>query len=267
MAILHMLRSEIDTICCSYMVRSEGSLIALDGGFEQESENLYRTVRAYGGTVDAWFFTHAHDDHVFGFCKMMEDHPDVCVRRIVRNFPAVEKIRAYEPGSEMGLTARIDGIAATRGIELITAHRGDAYEFDGFTVRVINEMTDEFHENFLNDTSVVYRVEANGRRVLFPGDLGWTAGDDLLAKVPAEELKADYVQMAHHGQNGVNRAFYEAVDPDYCLWSTPSWLWDNMGPEGYDTGPYKTVIVRGWMSELGIKKHYIDRDAPLDIEL
>ncbi len=267
MVTLHMLRSAIDTICCSYMVRSGGSLIALDGGFEPESENLYRTVAAFGGHVDAWFFTHAHDDHVAGFCKLMEDHPDVHVGRIVRNFPAVEKILAYAADAELGLTARMDRIAAERGIEIVTAHRGDAYAFDGFTMRVVNEMTDAFHENFLNDSSVVYRLEANGKRVLFLGDLGWTAGADLLAKLPAEELKADYVQMAHHGQNGVDRAFYEAVDPDYCLWSTPSWLWDNMGPEGYDTGPYKTVIVRGWMSELGIKKHYIDRDAPLDIEL
>ena len=267
MVILHMLRSATDTICCSYMARGGQSVIGIDGGFASESDNLYRTVQSFGGRIDTWFFTHAHDDHVFGFCKMLEDHPDVQVKRVCRNFPGVDRTLAYETGSEMQLTARLDGLCAARRIELVTPRRGDRFEFDGFAVQVINDMTDAFHDNFLNDTSVVYRLEANGKRVLFLGDLGWDAGDDLLKKIPHEDLKADYVQMAHHGQNGVRKAFYEAVDPDYCLWSTPSWLWDNMGPGGYDTGIYKTVIVRGWMSELGIKRHYVDRDAPLDIEL
>ena len=267
MATLRMLRSATDTICCSYLVHGGGALIGFDGGFASESENLYREVKALGGAVDAWFFTHAHDDHVFGFCQMLEDHPDIRVRRVVRHFPGVDRILAYETGSEMQLTARLEGLCAARRIELITAARGASYSFGDFTVRVIHDMTDAFHDNFLNDTSVVYRLEANGRRVLFPGDLGWDAGAYVLRTVPREELKSDYVQMAHHGQNGADKAFYEVVDPDYCLWSTPSWLWDNLGPEGYDTGRYKTVIVRGWMSELGIRKHYIDRDAPLDIEL
>jgi hypothetical protein len=41
----------------------------------------------------------------------------------------------------------------------------------------------------------------------------------------------------------------------------------NVGDNGYDTGPFKTVITRGWMSELGIKKHYVDKDGPFAIEL
>jgi hypothetical protein len=70
-------------------------------------------------------------------------------------------------------------------------------------------------------------------------------------------LQADYVQMAHHGQGGVEKEVYEVVRPTYCLWPTPSWLWDNMGPGGYDTGAFRTVIVRGWISSLRcVKKHY-----------
>ena len=79
-----------------------------------------------------------------------------------------------------------------------------------------------------------------------------------MATVPPELIKADYVQMAHHGQNGVGREVYEAIMPSACFWCTPTWLWDNMGENGYDTGRFKTVIVRGWMSELGcVKHHYI----------
>ena len=64
--------------------------------------------------------------------------------------------------------------------------------------------------------------------------------------------------MAHHGQNGVSRECYEAIRPTYCLWPTPSWLWDNLGSGGYDTGIFNTVVTRGWISALKcVKRHYL----------
>ena len=65
-----------------------------------------------------------------------------------------------------------------------------------------------------------------------------------------------------------NREVYEAVRPRFCLWCTPTWLWDNMGPNGYDTGHYQTVVVRGWMSSLGcVERHYrmMDGDQIIDL--
>ena len=74
--------------------------------------------------------------------------------------------------------------------------------------------------------------------------------------------------MAHHGQAGVDFDVYRAVMPTHCLWCTPTWLWDNMGEGGYDTGPFKTVVVRGWMSSLrSVKKHYLMMEGPHVIEL
>ena len=90
------------------------------------------------------------------------------------------------------------------------------------------------------------------------GDLGVEGGRTLLSTVDPALIKADYCQMSHHGQNGVSREVYEAIRPTYCLWPTPSWLWDNMGPGGYDTGIFGTVVTRGWLSSLRcVKKHYL----------
>ena len=100
------------------------------------------------------------------------------------------------------------------------------------------------------------------------GDLGYEAGEQLMSALPAAELKSDYVQMAHHGQRGVGQALYELIAPTCCLWCTPSWLWDNMGPNGYDTGHYQTVVVRGWMSSLGcVERHYRMMDGDQAIQL
>lgn len=64
--------------------------------------------------------------------------------------------------------------------------------------------------------------------------------------------------MAHHGQHGVERTVYETIQPRCCLWCTPTWLWDNIGPDGYDSGEFHTVVVRGWMSEMGVRRHYMN---------
>ena len=92
---------------------------------------------------------------------------------------------------------------------------------------------------------MVYRVEVDGKSILILGDLGATSGRLLLETVDHELIKADYCQMAHHGQNGVQRDVYEVIRPTYCLWPTPSWLWHNMGDGGYDTGIFNTVVTRG----------------------
>ena len=69
--------------------------------------------------------------------------------------------------------------------------------------------------------------------------------------------------MAHHGQNGCDKPFYEAVSPDICLWSTPSWVWSNVN----GTGPLKTLVVREWMKDLGVKENYVSKDGTSVIEL
>jgi hypothetical protein len=67
--------------------------------------------------------------------------------------------------------------------------------------------------------------------------------------------------MAHHGQNGVDRAFYEAVSPRGCLWCAPAWLYNNDIGKGYNTHVWRTVEVRGWMEEIGATEHYVIKDG------
>ena len=100
-------------------------------------------------------------------------------------------------------------------------------------------------ENSFNNSSVAYRVEMGGKRILFLGDMGWQAGEDFLANHTQEELKSDVLQMAHHGQRGVEEELYQEISPEVCLWPTPDWLWDNVQDGVAGAGSYKTPIVRG----------------------
>ncbi len=68
--------------------------------------------------------------------------------------------------------------------------------------------------------------------LLFLGDLGREGGDKLLNGPYPKELNCDYLQVARHGQNGVRKDFYRSIKFRACLWSSPSWVYNNDAGEG-----------------------------------
>lgn len=271
MAILHMLKSSRDTICESFVIEADGKILVIDGGFECESETLLKAIENLGGHVDAWFFTHPHIDHFGAFIGIMESHAkDIQVDCVYFNFLSEDLLSKYEPIEEEHTRTclpKIREIIKNHSISVITMHKGDVYAFNDVKITVLREPDASILENIINNSSTVFRLDANSKSVLFLGDLGVEGGEQLLNTCPGNLIRCDYVQMAHHGQNGVNKDVYEAISPKCCLWCTPTWLWDNVGPDGYDSGNFKTVIVRGWMSEIGVKKHYVNKDGPFEIVL
>ena len=133
---------------------------------------------------------------------------------------------------------------------------GEHFEVDNVSFDILHVAEPEIPVDIINNLSVVIRVKeklSSGEcfTMLFLGDLGERAGRVLLASYDKETLKADAVQMAHHGQNGVDFPVYETIAPKWAFWSTPDWLWINTPPgwkEG--TGPWKTLEVREWMEKL-----------------
>ncbi len=271
---LYMLSSTTDTINTAFVLQSGDAVMVVDGGFSHEAEHLHRVLRQVGGKVDAWFLTHAHEDHISALFTVLQQYEDIRVEKVYYNFPSDDFLCSHLL-QQQTLTTRelLDTLRSTLqeyAVPTVTVETGDCYGFDGFCVRVLRTPDETITNNAVNNSSCVYRVELNetGESILFLGDLGVEGGLQLLEITPAEWIRADYVQMAHHGQLGVSREVYEAVRPRFCLWCTPSWLWDNMGIHGYDTGRYQTVVVRGWMSSLGtVERHYLMTDGDQIIEL
>jgi beta-lactamase superfamily II metal-dependent hydrolase len=264
MAKLHMLKSVTDTINTSFILESGETLLVVDGGFPSEAPYMYEYLKSLGGHVDTWFITHIHDDHVGCLFTILNDYPDIRVDRVCFHFPSDEFAIKWAPKQDEWTTEEIlrilrEGICK-KGAATVTAEVGDVYSYDGgrVTVRVLRTPDESITQNPINNSSTVYRFEADGKSILFLGDLGVEGGNQLLEITPPELLRVDYVQMSHHGQNGVSREVYEAIRAPYCLWPTPSWVWHNLGPGGYDTGIYQTVVVRGWISAMHcVKRHYL----------
>ncbi|MBR2460421.1 MAG: MBL fold metallo-hydrolase [Clostridia bacterium] len=274
MSRLHFLKSVTDTINTSFILESGEELLVVDGGFGSEAPYLQEYIAALGGHVNGWFITHFHNDHFEALLKVLSVYSDITVDKIYCAFPSDDFIVRAEPmqgdiKSEKYL-ALFRKYTSERGVDVCTVKEGDVYSFDGdnVTVRVLCTPDESILHNPINNSSTVYRFETNGKSILFLGDLGEEGGERLMRITSPELMCADYLQMAHHGQNGVKKECYEAIRPTYCLWPTPSWLWDNYGKGGYDTGIYNTVVTRGWISSMHcVKRHYLMTDGTQVIDL
>ena len=253
------------------IVTDEGNVVVIDGGNEADHEHLNELIKSEGnGRVKAWFITHQHSDHTGAFCKLSAVDPELRVDNVYYNFPTLEELFKYGYRSAVGDRLKQETVSLIGGRYADGAHVmnvGDKIVIDDITVTVLRVYNPEITCNFENNSSSVFRIDGKKSSVLILGDLGIEGGDDTLSKCTYEQLKADYVQLAHHGQQGVKREFYEFIRPERCLWATPDWLWDNDDGGGFNTGPYETVTTRKWMEELGVKEHIITKDGTQSFEI
>ena len=146
-------------------------------------------------------------------------------------------------------------------IEVVDCHCGDELEIDGVNFKILSEKNPEMaNRNPYNNSSMAYKMWDSEKSFILLGDLGVEGGQKLLDSEYAKDLECDYLQMAHHGQNGCDKKFYQTVKFRACLWPSPKWVYNA------PMGRLKTAEVRGWMKELGITEHYVSNEGLARIE-
>ena len=258
-----------------YLLRTaDGKLFCIDGGTKAETDAFLalarQVVRCPAGErlhIDGWFLTHPHNDHIDVFIDCVKRHKDdVDIAAVYYNFPSTEYQETYE--KIFAFTCHdfgeiLDDIAPFARI----VHTGDVLDFGSVTFEILSEPDESIHVNTGNNSSVAIRASLEGQTVLFLGDMGVEEGNAFLARYGEDGVKADFVEMAHHGQNGVDVTLYGAIAPKACLWCTPDWLWKNDAGGGYGTGPWKTLVTRCYTDDLGVKHHFIEKDGIWEIPL
>jgi len=254
---LWQLPSERDTIILSYVIKTDkGKLIVIDGGWLEDGEYLKKFIAAHGGHVHSWFLTHCHDDHIGALSWILTNKANITIDNIYASFPPLDWVKTNSPGTVS--TVEIFQAALTNaGRATVKTHAGDSIDIDDVHIEILNDFDLAITRNGINNSSILIKVSDPTKAVLFLGDLGKIGGTNLLTKIDHNKLKADYVQMAHHGQCGAGKTFYEIINPKYCLWPTPSWLWDNDIGRGFNSGIWRTIEVRKWMKELNVLSNYV----------
>ena len=252
---IHMLKSVTDTIGDSFIITTDdGKVIVIDGGHKTETEYFIEYLKAVTGQkkphIDAWFLSHPHDDHCEVFLEIAQNRAhEVTFGRVYANFP--DDPAFYEGVDEWAFTVvseynRLKPTFADRAASLA---EGDVFSVGSAEFKVFYTFNPAWKN--CNEASTIMRMDLAGTSVMFNGDAGPNAGNYVVEKYgDTGALDCDYCKMAHHGQDGVDRNFYEAVSPETCLWPTPTWVYENTN------GNLKTFETRAWVEELGVTKEY-----------
>lgn len=252
-----------------YILKTKNNkIIVIDGGTEADYDNLYNNIIKQGGKVDMWILTHPHIDHVGAFCKIVIDHPDLEINKVYCSINDLEFIEKYDSSRY----SQAEKLYEALGKEKITkvleeAKVGDNIKIDNIGIEVLGIKNPDIITNAGNNSSMVFKVYVNNKSILFLGDTGVESQEKLISKYDSSKLKSTIVQMAHHGQAGVNEEFYKIVNPKICMWPTPDWLWDNDSGNGKNSGNWETLRTRNWMNKLNVKKNYIAKDGDITFKL
>ena len=253
---IHMLQSVENTIGDSFIITTEdGKVIVIDGGFSFETDYFIQYLKAVTGQrkphIDAWFLSHPHTDHVEVFYEVAENRADrVSFDKVLLHYAPYELYASRSQEEGMQMVGEFDRISKAFPEKVQILHTGDRFNIGAAGITVLYTADTSLVD--VNEHSVIFRMDLGGRSAMFTGDAQVGAGNKTVAEWESSGLmKCDICKMAHHGQDGVGRNFYEAVSPEICLWPTPTWVWDNTN------GNLQTPEVRGWMEELGVEENYI----------
>ena len=88
-------------------------------------------------------------------------------------------------------------------------------EIGGLTFQILRVWNPSIKVDAFNNSCLVLRVTDGANSILFLGDLANAASKEILSEsvTPGivDRLQSDYVQISHHGLNGVQWGFYAGL--------------------------------------------------------
>lgn len=266
------------------LVTREDNVIVIDGGRPLDMPLLKEVIG--GRHISAWILTHAHNDHISGFVDEMEKNggADFDIGTVYYNFPPISWLDNHNVPDYAYLKAEVEGmIPAFLAAEpkfRSKAHivrQGESLQIDEVKIDFIYTWHDGLFANPMNDSSLVFKVTTPNKTVLFMGDLG-PDGGDVLFRESRHLLKADILQMPHHGHMNCSMEVFAEILPEACMWCAPDWLYEEPEVPAYLSDVeklvrmkrirmYGTAVTRKWMDLLGVKTHYVTKDGTNRIEL
>ena len=250
-----------------YILKTKNKTIVIDGGLKEDAQNLIDNInRIGGGKVDVWFITHPHMDHAQAFMEIAESS-NIEIGKVYVTLNSLDWYKQYE-------TERIEEIQNFFKIiesdkikdKVKEVELNQIINIDNLKCEILGIKNPEITNNPINNSSMIIKMSINDKSMIFLADTGKESGEKLLIN-QGDKLKANIVQMAHHGQNGVNKNVYEKIQPKICLWPTPEWLWNNDPGTGYNTGNWTTLDTRSWIEDLNVKINYVEKDGDISFRV
>ena len=220
-----------------YFIRlADGSFVIIDGGMGDPDHvdsdklmgilNAQKPADAEKPVIAAWIFTHLHGDHIGVFnCFSLDHHDDVVIERLYFNFPKEEETALSDSPYMLDDTIyrytqfKQNLADFYADVPVVKLHSGNRFAVRNAAFEVLYAYDDLYPLTILdggmNECSLLFKMTVDGQSVMWTGDFAFNAADLVLGEY-GTALKADILQMAHHGWNGTPE-LYAAVDPTYVL--------------------------------------------------
>lgn len=264
---LTQLRNNSARQMMGYTIKTDNDkIIVIDGGLKEDAPNLLNKIKQEGGEVEAWFLTHPHIDHVGAFQEIVKTS-DIKINNIYTTLNELSWYEEYEKSRIPEIKEFFETLETEKiknNIHEVSIN--EKIKIDNIKCEILGIKNPEITNNPINNSSMVIKMKVHNKSIIFLADTGIESGQKLL-KNQKEKLKADILQVAHHGQGGAEKEVYEQINPKICLWPTTDWLWDNDPGTGYNTGIWTTIETRNWMEELKVTKNYIEKDGDITINI
>ncbi len=248
-------QSGVNLNSCGYIVEnSNGDIIVVDGGRTKDAEVIYSYLQKYGkNEIFAWYITHPHEDHVGALVEMLNnDNYNFTIKDLYYSFNDIEWYEKYDTRGYPSEKEMFEAMESNKIQNKTSCQKGQIITMGNIECEILRIANPEvINSDNGNDSSMCFKFNATDidKSMLFLGDSYVYTSKELLEE--PEKLKSYAVQMAHHGQYGVTQEVYKAIDPELCFFNSTVALWNNDQGGGYNTGNWQTVIVRGWLNELG----------------
>ena len=243
-----------------YLIKTKNNeVILIDGGRNFDTDLVKFFIDKYGnGKVDHWFITHAHSDHVGAICDLIKQENNLQIENIYVSLLSDEWYKEHDKRGYESEHAFLESLSSNKIKNIVNCQEGQVIKIDNIRCDIIRVANPEItNSDNGNEASMVFKVTAEdvNKSMIFLGDAMKKASEELLND-HKNQLKADAVQMAHHGQNGVTKEVYDAIDPDVCFYNSPKWLWNNDNGGGENSGSWQTLIVRNeWLKDKGVTNY------------
>ncbi len=212
----------------SYLVQiSDGRFIMFDGGweFEADADKLIAAMREQTPhskpIVAAWIMTHPHIDHYRCYLAFERKYAgDIIIQKFIYNFPDTDKdslLKLPELREERDGLIRFEASVRSSCVTVYRAHSGQIFEFGDTRLEVLSSPDDTFYVPVedLNPLSLVFRMVIEGQIILWCADTYFESAK--LAERWGEYLKADILQVPHHGFCGGDERTYDIINPHTCV--------------------------------------------------
>jgi len=194
--------------------------------------------------IDVVVLTHPHEDHIQGLV------------RVIKDFNVGMVLDPGLPHPSQAYTALLSEVEL-RGIPYHRARRGQVLHLDtGVKAQILNPPDPRLKntEDDLNNNSVVLRLTYGKESILFCGDAGVEAEDDILAA--GLPVRSTVLKVAHHGSRDASSSdWFRAVSPSIAVIS--------VGRRNSFGHPSQDVIHR--LGESGAQVYRTDRHGAVCI--